>query len=242
MCFTNGTNMNPGDFKEARYTESDWFSTFTLGHDDPGKRNWIDEGEEKLGCGSGYTKDSVEYFINNWRYRGQRVPEMGATAAFGCSYTFGYGVNFAWPSMLSVVNLGQNGASNDQIARLAITYCKTFKPEQIYVLWTFKERREHINEDGGLDKFRSLSETAIKEELKNPTWNSNYAMLSNSSADEYNFKKNKMLLTSYCVVNNIKLNQLSIFDLSKEGFSLARDNDHPGEDWHTNIAGIVCEA
>ena len=234
--------MNSKDFKEARYTESDWFSTFTLGHDDPGKRNWIDEGEEKLGCGSGYTKDSVDYFINDWRYRGQRVPEMGATAAFGCSYTFGYGVNFAWPSMLSVVNCGQNCASNDQIARLAITYCKTFKPEQIYVLWTFKERREHINEDGGLDKFRSLSETAIKEELKNPTWAGNYAMLSNSSADEYNFKKNKMLLTSYCVVNNIKLNQLSIFDLSKEGFSLARDNDHPGEDWHTNIAGIVCEA
>jgi len=59
--------MNSGDFKEARYTESDWFSTFTLGHDDPGKTNWIDEGEEKLGCAGGYNKDSVEYFINDWR-------------------------------------------------------------------------------------------------------------------------------------------------------------------------------
>jgi hypothetical protein len=234
--------MSPNDFKEARYTESDWFSTFTLGHDDPGVYNWIDDGEKELGCALGYTENSVEYLINDWRYRDKTVPQQGADAAFGCSYTFGYGVNFAWPSMLGVVNIGQNGASNDQIARLAITYCKTFKPEQIYVLWTFKERREHIEENGGLDKFRSLSKTAIKEELKNPTWNSNYAMLSNSSADEYNFKKNKMLLTSYCVVNNIKLNQLTIFDLPKSEFPPARDNDHPGEDWHTNIAGIICEA
>ena len=51
-----------------------------------------------------------------------------------------------------------------------------------------------------------------------------------------------MLLTSYCVVNNIKINQLSIFDLPKSEFPPARDNDHPGEDWHTNIAGMICEA
>ena len=39
--------MDHTDFKEARYLEKDWFSTFTLGHDDPGTRNWLDEGEKK---------------------------------------------------------------------------------------------------------------------------------------------------------------------------------------------------
>jgi len=233
--------MNHTDFKEARYLEKDWFSTFTLGHDDPGDRNWLDEGEKKLGCSLGYTEASIKYHINNWRYRGKRVPEMGASAAFGCSYTFGYGVNDPYPVLLDAVNCGINGASNDLIARLAITYCKTFKPSEIYVMWTFKTRREHIFENGGLEKFRNLSEEAIKEELASPTWVSSHLTLMNNSADEYNFKKNKMLLTSYCVVNNIKLHQSTILNLPKESFPFARDGDHPGPDWHANIAGILCE-
>ncbi len=233
--------MDHTDFKEARYLEKDWFSTFTLGHDDPGDRNWLDEGEKKLGCSLGYTEASIKYHINNWRYRGKRVPEMGASAAFGCSYTFGYGVNDPYPVLLDAVNCGINGASNDLIARLAITYCKTFKPSEIYVMWTFKTRREHIFENGGLEKFRNLSEEAIKEELASPTWVSSHLTLMNNSADEYNFKKNKMLLTSYCVVNNIKLHQSTIFNLPKELFPFARDGDHPGPDWHANIAGILCE-
>ena len=147
--------MDHTDFKEARYLEKDWFSTFTLGHDDPGRRNWLDEGEKKLGCALGYNEESVEYFINDWRYRGKRVPAMGIPAAFGCSYTFGYGVNQHYPGLLDAVNCGINGASNDLIARLAITYCKTFKPTEIYVMWTFKTRREHIFENGGLEKFRN---------------------------------------------------------------------------------------
>ena len=233
--------MNHTDFKEARYLEKDWFSTFTLGHDDPGDRNWLDEGEKKLGCSLGYTEASIKYHINNWRYRGKRVPEMGASAAFGCSYTFGYGVNDPYPVLLDAVNCGINGASNDLIARLAITYCKTFKPSEIYVMWTFKTRREHIFENGGLEKFRNLSEEAIKEELASPTWVSSHLTLMNNSADEYNFKKNKMLLTSYCVVNNIKLHQSTILNLPKALFPFARDGDHPGPDWHANIAGILCE-
>ena len=233
--------MDHTDFKEARYLEKDWFSTFTLGHDDPGDRNWLDEGEKKLGCSLGYTEASIKYHINNWRYRGKRVPEMGASAAFGCSYTFGYGVNDPYPVLLDAVNCGINGASNDLIARLAITYCKTFKPSEIYVMWTFKTRREHIFENGGLEKFRNLSEEAIKEELASPTWVSSHLTLMNNSADEYNFKKNKMLLTSYCVVNNIKLHQSTILNLPKESFPFARDGDHPGPDWHANIAGILCE-
>jgi hypothetical protein len=233
--------MDHTDFKEARYLEKDWFSTFTLGHDDPGDRNWLDEGEKKLGCSLGYTEASIKYHINNWRYRGKRVPEMGASAAFGCSYTFGYGVNDPYPVLLDAVNCGINGASNDLIARLAITYCKTFKPSEIYVMWTFKTRREHIFENGGLEKFRNLSEEAIKEELASPTWVSSHLTLMNNSADDYNFKKNKMLLTSYCVVNNIKLHQSTILNLPKESFPFARDGDHPGPDWHANIAGILCE-
>jgi len=242
--------MNPKDFKEARYTESDWFSTFTLGHDDPGNRNWLDQGEEAytkqnnklFNTPAGWTKESVEYHINNWRYRDKIVPAFEQAAAFGDSYTFGYGMNNPWPSILGVANLGQNGASNDQITRLAVAYCKTFEPSEIYVLWTFKVRREHVLENGGLEKFRNFSKDDIKAELINPTWRSAYTNLSSDAIDHHNYQKNKLLLCSFCDANGIKLHQKEITDLPKQGFSLARDNDHPGEDWHTNMAGIICEA
>ena len=225
------------NFKEMRYTESDWFSTFTLGHDEPGGRNWLDEGEKKLGG----NETDVEYHINRWRYRDSIEPKQGQSAAFGCSYTFGYGVNNPWPKLLGVANLGQNGASNDMITRLAISYCETFKPKDIYVLWTFPHRREHIIENGGLDKYRNMSTKTLDEEFKNRTWRSSYLELSNDKADQYNFTKNKLLLTHYCAMYNIELNQATIFDFPKDEFPLARDNDNPGKDWHTNVAGHLCE-
>ena len=223
--------MSPKDFDESRYLEKDWFETFTLGHDEPGVYNWLDEGEKKLG---GNELD-VEYFINEWRYRDKIIPAIEQSAAFGCSYTFGYGVNNPWPKLLGVANLGQNGASNDMIARLAITYCKTFKPADIYVMWTFNARREHVNETGGVEKFRTLSNDAIQEEIKSPTWLTNYAMLGSVANDSYNYDKNKLLLTSFCKANNVNLHQLNLSDFSKSEYPLARDNDHPGDDWHTNV-------
>ena len=153
------------NFKEMRYAESEWFSNFTLGHDEPGGRNWLDEGEKSLGG----NETDVEYHINRWRYRDSIEPSQGQSAAFGCSYTFGYGVNNPWPKLIGVANLGQNGASNDMITRLAISYCETFKPKDIYVLWTFPHRREHINKDGGLEKYRNMSTKTLDEEFKNRT-------------------------------------------------------------------------
>jgi hypothetical protein len=192
--------MSPKDFKEARYTESDWFSTFTLGHDDPGVYNWIDDGEKELGCALGYTENSIEYFINDWRYRDKIVPAPGQDAAFGCSYTFGYGVNDPWPSMLGVANLGQNGASNDQITRLAITYCKHLRPERNLMCYGHLNLDENMLESGGLEKFRSLSKEAIEQELKSPTWISGYTMLNNDAIDHHNYQKNKLCYSVFVML------------------------------------------
>ena len=229
-------DFNHTDFEEMRYCESDWFNTFTLGHEDPGTRNWLDDFEENIKCNTGWTADSVEYFINDWRYRDKLVPGASISAAFGCSYTFGYGVDNPWPCTLDAVNCGINGASNDLIARLAISYCKTFKPSSIYVLWTFPWRREHVHDNNGLHKWGRLSDDKIKEELKNPSWVGSYLTLMNDHADLYNFQKNKLLLSTFCDSNSITLNQSTIFDLPKGSFPLARDGDHPGPDWHDAIA------
>ena len=222
--------MDVTNFKEAKYLKSKFFKEFTLGLDDPGKKNWVDNHEKKLGCAIGYTEDSVEYFINDWRYRGQLVPEEGADAAFGCSYTFGYGVNVSWPALMGVVNLGQNGVSNDAIARLAITYCKTFNPENIYVMWTYAGRREHANGTG--------VEKSLNGDVGEEVFDA-YTVLSNDASDLYNTQKNQLLLESFCKANNIKLHQLSVDYFNKDDYPLARDNLHPGPDWHLNVSSSL---
>ena len=222
--------MNHKDFKEAKYLKSKFFKEFTLGKDAPGKKTWIDDDEKQVGCALGWTETSVEYFINSWRYRGQLLPEEGADAAFGCSYTFGLGVDISWPALMGVVNCGQNAASNDQIARLAITYCKTFKPKNIYVMWTFAGRREHAN-GTGVEKFGNVDVHKKGNDMFDA-----YTILSSDATDLYNIQKNQLLLESFCEANDINLHQLTVNYFNKDEYPLARDNMHPGPDWHLNVS------
>ena len=41
--------MNHKDFKEPQYLKSKFFKEFTLGQDNPGKKNWVDNAEKELG-------------------------------------------------------------------------------------------------------------------------------------------------------------------------------------------------
>lgn len=220
--------------KESRYITDNWFREFPLGNEEPGTKNVLDQNEFELGFYNGYTLTSIEYYINSFRYRGYIEPSPGRDAAFGCSYTLGFGVRHPWPELMDIANCGVNGASNDHIVRAAISYCETFKPENIYVLWTFPERRDHIEEDGGVHRYRNMSESRWKEELENPTWRTHHMMLGNTKANKYNKDKNKLLLEMYCSVNNVKLHQLDYNWLINDRG--ARDYDHPGETWHANTA------
>lgn len=226
--------MNHNDFKERRYLKGDFFKEFTLGDDEPGVYNWIDEHEKELGCQLGWTEESVEYYINDWRYRGKLIPKEGADAAFGCSYTFGYGVNTHWPGLMGVVNCGVNAGSNDMITRLAISYCRTFNPKNIYVMWSFDTRRECANNDG-LHKFKPLTSPNQYKDA----WYSAALVLQNDFADTYNNQKNKLLLSSFCKANNINLHQTHVNYFNKMDYPLARDNMHPGPDWHLNVSASL---
>ena len=78
--------------------------------------------------------------------------QPGGDAAFGCSFTFGYGVNHeqSWPALMGLYNCGQSGSSNDRITRLAIEYINTYSPKNIYIMWTIKSRREWIDEENNI--------------------------------------------------------------------------------------------
>ena len=133
--------------------------------------------------------------------------------------------------MVGAVNCGQPGASNDKITRLAISYCETFKPNTIYVMWTYWQRREWIDDKGNV--------LAYKNQHINEDWANSHAILTNDVWDEYNYKKNQLLLRSYCELNNIELIETKVLDLNKDEYPLARDNNHPGADWHLNVSASL---
>ena len=204
---------------ETRYIR-DYFSEFPLGQEEPGSRSWLDNAERELGGDA----RAVTYYFNEWRYRGTIEPGNGVRASFGCSHALGYGVQTPYAKIIGFANCAINGISNDAIARMAYTYCEQFSPDAICVLWTLTHRREYVDDNGVLQKFRGDDHTSLLS-------------LQNQHADEYNLVKNKLFLEYYCLANNVKLLQY-VFEGDDKG---ARDGMHPGPNWHVNMAATIME-
>jgi len=186
-----------------------------------------------------WSKDAVSYNINSLGFRGIE-PAQGMPAAFGCSFTFGYAVDEAeiWPNLLGVANFGEPGTSNDRIVRNAITYINGYKPKDIYVMFTFSNRREWISEGGEYKKFKGLSDQDIQRIVKDNkwSWETAHVALSNDQADHHNYFKNKMFLEAYCENKNVNLHFTHVGELDWQSFVPARDLQHPGPMWHLLIA------
>lgn len=212
-----------------------------MGNDLPGERHWRDNNEQRLPMAPGWQETDVTYRFNSWYYRGDLEPSTGQTAAFGCSFTFGTGVNDPWPERLGVVNCGQPGSSNDKIARLAISYCKTFQPSEIYVMWTFPQRREWIDEHGNVIAFKNITDAEARQIMQQPfvSWDNSHLFLMNDLWDDYNYQKNRLLMENYCLANKIILNTATVTTIDHRDYPPARDNQHPGPDWHMNIAALL---
>lgn len=162
---------------------------------------------------------------------------LGGPAAFGCSFTFGIGVEEGqdWPSLLGVYNSGKPGSSNDRLVRLAVDYIFKYQPSEIFVLWTLPERREWLDDTGVLKKFNPATS---KTDQASAHWHKSHVLLSNEHADAYNLDRNRLLLNSVCELNNVDIFELDISDLVKRmrEFSLGSDVSHPGADWHVYMA------
>ena len=227
--------------------KSNWFDSFNIGSDLQGEYHFRESGERQVWKSNkhesqqlGWSETNVTYKINKFGYRGTIIPGMGTSAAFGCSCTFGFSVDehHAWPSILEIANCGQPGSSNDKIARLAISYINTFKPTDIYVCWTYPQRREWIDEFGNVVAFKNVTSAEATQILEQTwvSWDNAHVFLSNPLHDEYNYTKNKMLLEGVCAMQNVTLHQTSVLDIDHTQYSYGRDLSHPGPDWHVVIA------
>jgi hypothetical protein len=154
----------------------------------------------------------------DWQYQfnslGFRCDEYDARAdarifAVGCSNTLGVGVRAAqtWPSVfgalyssdhphhsICIMNFAQGSASNDYIARTAVSQCAAARPDLLLVHFTDCARKEHID---GM-KITNLLPAGELDELA-------CAFYSSYTADEglLNAVKNVLLVQLYCDSHHI---------------------------------------
>jgi len=181
----------------------------------------------------------MKMYFDNWNpptsdnFRSLIEFDNGVPASFGCSFTEGVGVyaDQTFSFLLNVANCGLNGASNDKICRTAIEYCNKYSPKEIYVMWTFKNRREVIDDTGTFLKFKAFDPGSKKYR-----WHKASAELSNDYSDEYNYQKNRLLLNSFCELKNINLYSTDVDCIEND--KLGSDNAHPGVEWHEKVYNL----
>jgi len=108
----------------------------------------------------------ISYEFNRLGYRGEEF-DPAATKhifVFGCSCTFGVGLDFedTWAhrlrllcaerwgcdaSDINLLNFGEGGASNDCISRTLVSQCSAVKPDLVVAMFSFIQRKEYIRGD-----------------------------------------------------------------------------------------------
>jgi hypothetical protein len=152
--------------------------------------------------------------------------------AFGCSHTYGIGVerNETWAYLLGADNRGVPGCSSDLIARTAPAIIELTKPDVVYVLWPDWSRFEYFK-DGNY--FQSLPTDPNRMQFMETTTE---AWLQD------NFTKQVNILVEFCN-NRAKLVHMTLYDLipyidHPDRWLISKLGHHYSPVWHTWIADI----
>jgi lysophospholipase L1-like esterase len=194
--------------------------------------------------------NKIDKFGINWELNreGFRTIEFGEInfsepriLCLGDSHTFGAGNQQfdIWPEQLKakinisqILNLGVPGISADHLSRNIEKYISRFSPIEIFVLWPDHSRFEYVDNLGNLcqslptDRNRIyFMETATEEWLIN------------------NFKNSQDKIRYFCKQENIKLRELSLYDLISiidhaDRWPPAANKTHFNHRWHNLIAEI----
>lgn len=153
--------------------------------------------------------------------------------AFGCSHTYGTGVeiNETWAYKVGALNLGIESISADTVVRFMKEVIKTHVPKKIYVLWPDWTRFE-IVKDGNYKSLLSSDSDYIKYmKDHNETWlRSNFAQRVNETKE-------------LCKNNNIKLQHMTLYDLipyidHADRWPISKLGHHYAPEWHNWVAEL----
>jgi len=158
--------------------------------------------------------------------------------AFGCSHTFGVGVDGdeAWAFLLNASNYGVGGCSTDYISRIFPEVIALSNPTIVYILWPDWSRFEYLNEKSEYAQSLATDKNRIQfMEFATDDWLT------------LNFKTQCANIQSICDINDIKLIALSLYDLiphidHADKWPLSKLGHHYSPEWHKWVAEIFRNA
>ncbi len=138
----------------------------------------------------------------------------------GCSNTYGVGVpeEHTWPQMLKrqfehhknekidVINLGVPGGSN-QLIDVYLNWCHRFKPDYIAVLFTLKDRKLAIDENGIMTNLGhwNTSDSVWSNQMPNAQGYNNRQAMSKFIEAHYLYVEQQLEFEMNVVVNKLKM-------------------------------------
>ena len=210
----------------------------------------------------GWDKDPerLTYYHNAQGFRDHRDfneidPKTACRLAIGCSVTYGEGVMYAdtFPSVLErttgvpTYNLGLPGRGLEAYFRVLSYWLPRLQPDMVYLQKTSTYRREVFNDDmNDLTGFEPIGAWSIDDNPDNPKGDIPMKIRLLSDYDVYlNAKRSLFAIESLCRQNNTELRIIDdwkyISNINKIA-SFGRDLQHPGKDWHRQVAQLFEEA
>jgi hypothetical protein len=159
------------------------------------------------------------------------------TVAFGCSHTWGVGVeaNETWAYKLGAKNFGMGSCSADYILRIAPDIIKEHNPAVVYVLWPDWTRFEYVKNGKYYQSLPSDSNRIHFMETHPEEW----------LLDNFAIKAKEMF--ELCNKHNIRLIDMTLYDLipymdHADKWPISKLGHHYAPEWHTKVADIFRNA
>jgi hypothetical protein len=163
----------------------------------------------------------------------QRLLVMSSSIALGCSHTFGIGVKpeEAWPSLLSLTNLGMPGCSTDYCARLLSEYLPRHSVKEVYIFYPNKYRFEYYKGDKILQSLPSDKNRIQFMDTHDEEW----------CKKNYDIQTSKIF--GLCKKYDALLIDLALEDITgiidhSDLWPKGTDGDHNGPLWHRWLADL----
>jgi len=168
----------------------------------------------------------------------RNIIESSNYAAFGCSHTWGVGVeaNETWSYLLGAMNFGVAGCSADYVARTAPKIIFEKKIKVAFVLWPDWTRFDYIDHNGNyLTSLPQDHNRIYYMEKNSKEW-----LLNNFNQQVNNFR-------NWCNKNKIKLIDLTLYNLISyidraDVWPISKLGHHYAPEWHSKVAEIFRNA
>jgi len=157
---------------------------------------------------------------------------MTSNIAFGCSHTFGIGVepHESWPALLELMNFGKPGVSVDFIARTCEARIIEHSPECVYILWPDWTRFEY-ERDGRMHQSLPTDKNRREFMDKDNDWLRKNWLIGVCKIEDICKQHSAQLIC-------LKLDDLETIIDHQDRWPPASDGSHFGPQWHRWVADL----